>query len=69
MHFWTGEEVESPAEEEEELDPEELADIEEERREMEEEAFRAARWPAYVQYIDSLVRQIDLRKLPLLNTL
>lgn len=50
-----GEEVESPAEEEEELDPEELADIEEERREMEEEAFRATRWPAYVQYVDSLV--------------
>lgn len=33
---------------------------------MEEEAFRAARWPAYVQYIDSLVRQIDLRKILLL---
>nr|CAB3508098.1 unnamed protein product [Spodoptera littoralis] len=54
-----GEEVDSPAEEVEELDPEELADIEEERREMEEEAFRASRWPAYVKYVDSLVsRQI-----------
>lgn len=36
-------------------DPEELADIEEERREMEEEAFRAERWPAYVKYVDTLV--------------
>ncbi|XP_050667868.1 dynein beta chain, ciliary-like isoform X2 [Leptidea sinapis] len=54
-----GEEVDSPAEDEEEVDPEELADIEEERREMEEEAFRAERWPAYVKYVDSLVsRQI-----------
>ncbi|XP_028032579.1 dynein beta chain, ciliary-like isoform X2 [Bombyx mandarina] len=51
-----GEEVESPAEEEEEIvDPEELADIEAERIEMEEEAFRAERWPAYVEYVDSLV--------------
>ncbi|XP_068619246.1 dynein beta chain, ciliary-like [Battus philenor] len=50
-----GEEVESPAEEEEEVDPEELADIEAERIEMEEEAFRSARWPAYVKYVDSLV--------------
>ncbi|XP_039757462.1 dynein beta chain, ciliary-like [Pararge aegeria] len=51
-----GEEVDSPAEEEEEeLDPEELADIEDERREMEAEAFRAERWPAYVKYVDSLV--------------
>ncbi|XP_037301353.1 LOW QUALITY PROTEIN: dynein beta chain, ciliary-like, partial [Manduca sexta] len=51
-----GEEIESPAEEEEEIDdPEELADIEAEKREMEEEAFRAERWPAYVRYVDSLV--------------
>ncbi|XP_075982942.1 dynein beta chain, ciliary-like [Anticarsia gemmatalis] len=51
-----GEDVDSPAEEVEEItDPEELADIEAERLEMEEEAFRAARWPAYVQYVDSLV--------------
>ncbi|XP_041969099.1 dynein beta chain, ciliary-like [Aricia agestis] len=54
-----GEEVESLVEEEEldpeELDPEELADIEEERRELEQQAFREERWPAYVQYIDSLV--------------
>ncbi|XP_013170954.1 PREDICTED: dynein beta chain, ciliary-like [Papilio xuthus] len=50
-----GEEVESPAEEEEEVDPEELADIEAERIEMEEEAFRAERWPAYVKYVDGLV--------------
>ncbi|KAH9636656.1 hypothetical protein HF086_003474 [Spodoptera exigua] len=53
------EEVESPAEEEEEIDPEELADIEEEKRELEEQEFRASRWPAYVKYVDSLVsRQI-----------
>ncbi|KAL0819776.1 hypothetical protein ABMA28_007817 [Loxostege sticticalis] len=50
-----GEDVDSPAEEEEELDPEELADIEAEKREMEEEAFRAERWPAYVKYVDGLV--------------
>nr|XP_049704637.1 dynein beta chain, ciliary-like [Helicoverpa armigera] len=51
-----GEEVESPAEEEEEItDPEELADIEAERIEMEEAAFRAERWPAYVKYVDALV--------------
>ncbi|CAH0400414.1 unnamed protein product [Chilo suppressalis] len=51
-----GEEVDSPAEDEEEItDPEELADIEEEKREMEEEAFRAERWPAYIKYVDSLV--------------
>ncbi|XP_060805137.1 dynein beta chain, ciliary [Amyelois transitella] len=51
-----GEEVDSPAEEEEVIDdPDELADIEEEKREMEEEAFRSARWPAYVEYVDSLV--------------
>lgn len=51
-----GEEVDSPAEEEEvEVDPEELADIEAERIEMEEEAFRAERWPAYVKYVDGLV--------------
>ncbi|KAJ0173728.1 hypothetical protein K1T71_010877 [Dendrolimus kikuchii] len=51
-----GEEVDSPAEEVEEItDPEELADIEAERIEMEEENFRAERWPAYVRYVDSLV--------------
>ncbi|CAB3248911.1 unnamed protein product [Arctia plantaginis] len=51
-----GEEIDSPDEEEEEItDPEELADIEAERIEMEEEAFRAERWPAYVKYVDSLV--------------
>lgn len=48
--------MDSPAEEEEEvLDPEELADIEAERIEKEEEAFRNERWPAYVKYVDSLV--------------
>ncbi|KAI8425206.1 hypothetical protein MSG28_007028, partial [Choristoneura fumiferana] len=51
-----GEEVDSPAEEEEVItDPDELADIEAEKIEMEEERFRAARWPAYVRYVDSLV--------------
>ncbi|OWR50188.1 Dynein beta chain ciliary [Danaus plexippus plexippus] len=50
-----GEDVESPVEDEEEVDPEELADIEEERRELEEAAFRAERWPAYVRYVDELV--------------
>ncbi|CAB3248907.1 unnamed protein product [Arctia plantaginis] len=40
---------------EEITDPEELADIEAERLEKEEEAFRAERWPDYVKYIDSLV--------------
>lgn len=39
-----------------EVDPEELADILEEQKELEEEAFRAARWPEYVKYVDSLVR-------------
>ncbi|KAJ8713922.1 hypothetical protein PYW08_007542 [Mythimna loreyi] len=55
-----GEEVDSPVEEDEEItDPEELADIEAERIELEEEAFRAERWPAYVKYVDSLVsRQV-----------
>lgn len=43
-------------EEEEILDPEELADIEAERIDKEEEAFRNERWPAYVKYVDSLVR-------------
>ncbi|XP_063367395.1 dynein beta chain, ciliary-like [Cydia amplana] len=48
--------VDSPAEEEEEItDPDELADIELEKREIEEENFRASRWPAYVEYVDSLV--------------
>lgn len=48
--------MDSPDEAEEVVeDPEELADIEEERREMEEAAFRAERWPAYVKYVDSLV--------------
>ncbi|KOB71033.1 Dynein heavy chain 9, axonemal, partial [Operophtera brumata] len=48
------------AEEEEVVDdPEELADIEAERLEMEEDVFRKARWPAYVGYVDSLVsRQV-----------
>lgn len=54
-----GEDVDSPAEEVEEItDPEELADIEAERIELEEEAFRAERWPAYVKYVDSLVKYI-----------
>lgn len=54
-----GEDVDSPAEEVEEItDPEELADIEEERVELETEAFRAERWPAYVKYVDSLVMLI-----------
>lgn len=54
--YFIGETVDSPAEEEEEItDAEELADIEAERIELEEEAFRAERWPAYVQYVDSLV--------------
>lgn len=39
-------------------DPEELADIEAEKMEMEEKAFRAERWPAYVKYVDTLVRLI-----------
>ena len=47
--------MESIPEVQEEVDPEELADIEAERLEMEEAAFRAARWPAYVKYVDSLV--------------
>lgn len=55
-HNCKGEEVDSPDEAEEVVeDPDELADIEEERREIEEEAFRAERWPAYVRYVDSLV--------------
>lgn len=54
--MFSGEEVESPAEEDEKItDPEELADIKAEREEMEAEAFRAERWPHYVEYVDSLV--------------
>ncbi|GBP61181.1 Dynein heavy chain 17, axonemal [Eumeta japonica] len=53
-----GEDVES-LEEEEILDPDELADIEAERQEEEDRIFRETRWPDYVRYVDSLVsRQI-----------
>lgn len=55
----TGEDVESPVEEEEVIDdPVELADIEEEKKEIEAEVFRRQRWPAYVKYVDSLVTRI-----------
>ncbi|KAI5631347.1 dynein beta chain, ciliary [Phthorimaea operculella] len=51
-----GEVIESPVEDEEAgADPEELADILAEREEMATAAFRAQRWPKYVEYVDGLV--------------